>query len=191
MKVFHQCLGAVLLLFATLATSAAELRNLQWKQYQLSFPASWSVVRNELKNKVRFIEILPSSRWPVHLLLTLFGNAPEPDQTYRNKPAMAGLSICLPMALQLAGQAKGKAISISLGSIELNAGPQPSSRLRVLLPDGKHAVHLECFLYAQQGAAYSGIVRTDTTLGDLIDDQAYQDLAPEIYSTIHSLRIRP
>ncbi len=185
------CLVAILLLSTTLDTNAAPTTNLQWQQYQLRYPANWLITRDKQQEEVRFIEFTPSTHWPVRLLLTLFGKVPEPDQNYRAKPAMAGLSICLPMALQLAGDAKGKAISTSLGSIELSTGPQPTTRLRVLLPGGNNAVHLECFLYAQQGAAFSGIIRTDTKLGGLIDDQAYLDLAPELFSTIRGIRIQP
>lgn len=49
----------------------------------------------------------------------------------------------------------------------------------------------ECFLYAQQGAAFSGIVRTDIRLGRLRDDQHYLNLAPEVFSTIRSIHIQP
>jgi len=191
MRTLIKSLTTVLLLCAIPGINAAELKGLAWQQYQFHYPAGWSITRNRQQGDVRFIELLPSAHWSVRLLLTFFGKAPEPDQQYRTKPAMAGLSICLPMALQLAGKVKGQAISISLGSIGLATGPHPPARVRVLLPDHKRAVHLECFLYAQQGAAFSGIVRTDTRLGSLLDDQNYLNIAPEVFTAIHSIHIQP
>ncbi len=185
------CILPLLLLGGTASAAPKERTSFQWKQYELAYPADWRLARNEERGGTRFVEFRPSEKWPLRLFFTFFSHTPEPDENYRSRPAMAGLSMGLPLALRLAGKAGEKAISLSFGSIELSTGPQPSARLRILLPDEQGAVHLECFLFAQTGAMFAGIIRTDISLGQVMGEKEFHDLVAQVYQAIRTLRITP
>lgn len=173
---------------APTASVSATTTKYVWKQFEIEYPTSWKKEVDSDEEDTQILRLVSKSTTPLMLLLTILPNAPAPDKTYLEAPALAALAHAYPVATQAAGTKDN--ITVSYNEVQLGDGPAAATLLTLPTGKGKKFVSTHAFTSVRNGAMVLGIILTIGQEGLVIEEPGYHKAVAEVYAMLRSIRIK-